>query len=87
MERCAWCINASGWHRCNTYCHEHNLPLSDRKAFRWKKSSLYDLNGNDIDRVVVRMLQQALPGQRIQRMLEALNEHELMSDAKLKSLS
>ena len=49
------------------------LSLSDASALRWRPGSLYDCDGNDVDRVVLDKLQRAIPVQQILEMLTHLH--------------
>ena len=89
-HRCVWCADAKGWHRCQDDFiapEGRSLTLSDSEAWRWRCGSLYDLTGNDVDRVVIEALQRATPAERILPMLANLREQGLLSEARSAALT
>ena len=85
-KRCVYCTDACGWHRCIRYCQEQNLTLSEVEAYRWAPSSLYNLEGHDIEATVLQMLRHARPATAILTMLKKLRENEMLSESKHTSL-
>ena len=85
-KRCVYCTDACGWHRCVRYCQAHNLTLQDVEAYRWAPSSLYNLEGHDIEATVLQMLRHASPSTAILAMLKDLHDNDLLSVAKHTSL-
>ena len=74
-QRCPWCANASGWHRCQHVFIEataRGIPLSyaDVAAFVWCPGSLYDIKGYDIFRVCTEHLQRGGGRTALMAMLE-----------------
>ena len=70
QERCPWCFNAHGWHRCQQHCLQHGLSLNDPQAFRWKTHSLFNINDIDVERVFFDMLADSKPLKNIEEVLK-----------------
>jgi hypothetical protein len=88
--RCEWCQDAKGWHRCLAYyanADNRHKTLSDADALRWAPNTLYNIDGSDIDRVVLDKIQRATPCQQILTMLEKLHEEGLLPGPRYLSLS
>ena len=85
-KRCVYCTDACGWHRCVRYCQKHHLTLSDIAGYRWAPSSLYNLDGHDIEATVLQMLRHANPSTAILSMLKKLRENNILLESKYTSL-
>ena len=81
-NRCVYCTDACGWHRCVRYCEAKNLTLADVDAYRWAPSSLYNLEGHDIEATVLQMLRHASSSTVILTMLKSLRENDVVSESK-----
>jgi len=68
-DRCPWCYEATGWHRCLKYCEDHRCALDDPAAFRWKENSLFNINNTDAERVVIVMIKFCKPLKKMKRFL------------------
>ena len=79
VDRCTWCLQACGWHRCQHRCRERHLTLSCIGAFRWKPYSLYHLRGHDVDAAIFDMLRRSDSQGRITKMLTNLEENGLLT--------
>jgi hypothetical protein len=73
--RCAWCLKAKGWHRCQKHMFQNNLDATRLEAFRWSPNTLWDTHGHDVDVCVLDMLHRAVSPPKIQHMLDNLKQH------------
>jgi hypothetical protein len=85
-QRCTWCVQACGWHRCQKRCLHEQISLSCVAAWRWKRHSLYNLQGHDIDAAVFDMLRRGDPQKKITRMLTNLHTNNLLTKEHLSEL-
>ena len=85
-ERCVWCVQACGWHRCQRRCEKEKISFSCVAAWRWKRHSLYNLAGHDIDAGVFDMLRRGDSQQKVTRMLSNLEQNNLIAREHLKEL-
>ena len=85
-DRCKWCLQACGWHRCQHRCRTGGFSLSCTAAWRWKRNSLYHIGGHDVDACVFDMLKRAAPKDRILRVLASLLDNQLLAQERCNEL-
>ena len=78
VGKCTWCTRAIGYHRCQRLVAAHSLSLCDIRAYAWKRHSLYDAEGFDIQVCVLQMLGRSAPKQEIADMLDNLYENNYL---------
>ena len=85
-DRCSWCLQAYGWHRCQHRCRTGGFSLSCTASWRWKRHSLYHIGGHDVDACVFDMLKRAAPKDRILQVLANLLSNQLLTQERCDEL-
>ena len=86
-QRCHWCTNACGWHRCQKLqVHNAEEHVSFQSTFRWRPLTLHGGNAMDVDVCVLHMLDRVVSEKKIKTMLEDLRSNDIITNEKFKEL-
>ena len=75
-DRCGWCFQPRGWHRCHAACLKEDLTLQDLSAFKWARHSLYNVDDTDVERSVFDMIKKGRTLPDIEKVLQELTDQK-----------